>query len=90
MELKIISAAEKEVEFEIVGGEYTLAELLTARLNDKKGVEFASYRIAHPLIANPRIYVRVSSGKALTLISETLEELKGEVAAFREALGKAK
>lgn len=90
MELKIISAEEKEVEFEIVGGEYTIAELLTSRLNDKKEVEFASYRIAHPLVANPRIYVRVSSGKALSLISETLDELKDEVAAFREALGKGK
>ena len=90
MELKIISAEEKEVEFEIVGGEYTIAELLTSRLNDKKEVEFASYRIAHPLVANPRIYVRVSSGKALNLISETLDELKDEVAAFREALGKGK
>jgi len=90
LELKIISAEEKEVEFEIVGGEYTIAELLTSRLNDKKEVEFASYRIAHPLVANPRIYVRVSSGKALSLISETLDELKDEVAAFREALGKGK
>jgi len=90
LELKIISAEEKEVEFEIVGGEYTIAELLTSRLNDKKEVEFASYRIAHPLVANPRIYVRVSSGKALNLISETLDELKDEVAAFREALGKGK
>ncbi len=90
MELKIISAGDKEVEFEIVGGEYTLAELLTTRLNEKKGVEFASYRVAHPLVSSPRIYVRVSSGKALTLISETLDELRKEVASFREALGKAK
>lgn len=90
MELKIISAGEKEVEFEIVGGEYTLAELLTSRLNQKKEVEFASYRVAHPLVSNPCIYVRVSSGRALTLITDTLEELKEEVAAFREALGKAK
>ncbi|MEW5996319.1 MAG: DNA-directed RNA polymerase subunit L [Candidatus Micrarchaeota archaeon] len=90
MELKIISVADKEVEFEIVGGEYTLAELLTSRLNGKKEVEFASYRVAHPLVSNPRIYVRVSSGKALTLITDTLEELREEVAAFREALGRAK
>lgn len=90
MELKIISAGDKEVEFEMVGGEYTLAELLTTRLNDKKEVEFASYRVAHPLVSSPRIYVRVSSGKALTLISETLEELREEVASFREALGKGK
>lgn len=90
MELKIITNSDKEAEFEIVGGEYTIAELLTARLNDKKEVEFASYRIAHPLIANPRIYVRVSSGKALAMISETLGELRDEVSAFREALGKGK
>ena len=90
MELKIISAGEKEVEFEIIGAEYTLAELLTTRLNEKKEVEFASYRVAHPLISSPHIYVRVSSGKALTLISETLDELKEEVASFREALGKGK
>ncbi len=90
MELKIISAEDKELEFEIVGGEYTLAELLTSRLNEKKEVEFASYRIAHPLIANPHIYVRVSSGKALGLVTETLREIGEEVKAFREALGKGK
>lgn len=90
MELKIISVSDKEVEFEIVGGEYTVAELLTSRLNEKKEVEFASYKVAHPLVSNPHVYVRVSSGKALALIADTLEELKEEVAAFREALGKAK
>ena len=88
MELKIINASEKELEFEIVGGEYTLAELLTARLNEKKGVEFASYRVAHPLIANPRIYVKVSSGKAIPVVAEALREIGGEVAGFREALSK--
>ena len=90
MELKIISAEEKEVEFEIVGGEYTLAELLTSRLNQKKEVDFASYRIAHPLVANPRIFVRVSSGKALPLITDTLREIAEDVKGFREALGKGK
>lgn len=90
MELKIISAGDKEVEFEMAGGEYTLAELLTTRLNLKKEVEFAAYNVAHPLTSSPRVYVRVSSGKALTLISETLEELRSEVAEFREALTKAK
>jgi len=90
LELKIMSSGDKELEFEIVGGEYTIAELLTSRLNEKKDVEFASYNIAHPLVSNPRVYVRVSSGKALSLVSETLEELSAEVKAFREALGKGK
>ncbi|MDD2655874.1 MAG: DNA-directed RNA polymerase subunit L [Candidatus ainarchaeum sp.] len=90
MELKIISSSEKELEFEIVGGEYTLAELLTTRLNGKKGVEFASYRVAHPLVANPRIYVRVSSGKAAKLVSETLDEIREEVAEFRDSISKGK
>lgn len=90
MELKIISSSDKELDFEIVGGEYTLAELLTSRLNQKKEVEFASYTVAHPLVANPHIYVRVSSGKAAKLVSDTLEELRAEVAEFRESISKGK
>jgi DNA-directed RNA polymerase subunit L len=90
LELKIISSSDKELDFEIVGGEYTLAELLTSRLNDKKEVEFASYTVAHPLVANPHIYVRVSSGKAAKLVSDTLEEIRADVADFRESISKGK
>jgi len=90
VELKIISSSDKELEFEIVGGEYTLAELLTTRLNGKKEVEFASYKVAHPIVSNPLIYVRVSSGKAASVVSETLDEIREEVADFRKSLPKGK
>ena len=90
MELKVLNLSGKEAEFEIVGGEYTLGEVLTAKLNQKEGVEFASYKKEHPIVSNPVIYVRVKSGTAVKVVTSALDELQKEVKEFKEALKKVR
>lgn len=90
MELKPVKVSGNEAEFEIVGEDYTLGEMICARLNEAKGVEFAAYRKEHPLVSNPVIYVKVKSGSAVKAIASAAEELAKEVAEFKAALKKVK
>lgn len=58
MEIKVIKEDKKGIEFEIIGEGHTFCNVLREALNKHKDVDFATYRIEHPLLSNPRMYVR--------------------------------
>lgn len=83
MEVRILINEKNTLELEMVGGDQSLAQLLAERLNEEKDVEFASYKVEHPIIGNPKLYVRTKKGEAGKLVLEKLDELKKEVADFK-------
>ena len=78
MEVKIKKDNGKELEFEVIG-EKTLLNPLKNKLLEYEDVEFAEWRVEHPLIANPEFYLRVKKGSARDFLKKAIEELKGEL-----------
>lgn len=79
MEIKILKESKDELEFEIIGEEHTFSNALQNFLNKRKEVLLASYKIEHPLLSNPQIYVKTKDiplpkGKERLL---PLEDIKG-------------
>jgi len=91
MEINVLKKGKKEIEFEIGRGQdSTLAEVLVFKLNQIPDVEFAAYKIEHPLVKEPRIYVKTKKGDPVKVIEKALEGLKKEVADFRTQVSKLK
>ncbi len=91
MEINVLKKDKKEIEFEIGGNrDTTLAEILVFKLNELPDVEFAAYKIEHPLVTDPRVYVKTKKGDPVKVIEKALEALKKEVADFRTQVSKLK
>ncbi|RLE97103.1 MAG: DNA-directed RNA polymerase subunit L [Thermoprotei archaeon] len=92
MELKILRENEHELEFILEGEDHTFCNLLVNILLEDPLVEFSAYRIPHPLIRKPIVYVRTRDGspreavmRACDKIVALMNELKTK---FREALSR--
>jgi len=91
MEINVIKKEKKELEFEIGGKEdTTLAEVIVFKLNSYPDVEFAAYKIEHPLVTSPRIYLRLKKGDPVKVMEKAIDELKKEISEFREQVTKLK
>jgi len=78
MKLNIIKEDEEGFEMEIEGEGHTLCNLLVASLNKNDDVEFAAYRIEHPLIGTPKIFLKLkNTEKKKDTEATSIEELKG-------------
>jgi len=78
MEVKIKKDEEKEIEFEVIN-EKTLLNPLKNKLLEYEEVEFAEWKVAHPLISNPEFYLRVKKGRARDVLKKAINELKEEL-----------
>jgi len=61
MKLNITKEDEEGFEIEIEGEDHTLCNLLVASLNKNDGVEFAAYKIEHPLIGKPKVFLKLKN-----------------------------
>lgn len=84
MEIKILVNEKNVMELELTGVDQSLAQLLAEKLSDDGDVEFASYKMEHPLIAHPKVFVRTKKKEPGQIVLEKLEEIKKEVADFRD------
>ncbi|RLG55424.1 MAG: hypothetical protein DRN95_07875 [Candidatus Hydrothermarchaeota archaeon] len=78
MEVKILKETERELEFELIGEDHTFCNLLKEKLNSKKNV-LAAYRIEHPLIGNPKFYIKLEKDMEVEEIEEKtpLDKIRG-------------
>ena len=63
MEIKVINKNENSLEIQILGEGHTLCTNLRQILFEDKSVIFAGYMIKHPLMAEPRVYVKTDGSK---------------------------
>jgi DNA-directed RNA polymerase subunit L len=84
MDVKIIKKEKNVVELEFDGADQSLAQVLAEKLNQDKDVEFAAYKVDHPLVGLPRLIVKTKKGDAEKLLLSKLDEIKKEVADFRK------
>lgn len=84
MDVRTLINEKNVLELELGGVDQSLAQLLTEKLNENNDVEFASYKVEHPLISSPKLYVRTKKGEPIKVVLETLNEIRKDVAEFRE------
>jgi len=84
MEIKILVNDKNTLELELGGVDPSLAQLIAEKLNGEKDVEFAGYKVEHPLVGVPHLIVKTKKGEAAKLVLEKLEEIKKQVAEFKE------
>lgn len=58
MEVNVIRENRTELEVEIVGEGHTLCDALRSVLSADENVLIASYKIEHPLLSNPILYIK--------------------------------
>jgi len=83
MDAKILTNEKNVLEMELRGADQSLAQLLAEKLSEDKDVEFASFKVEHPIVGEPKIYVRTRKGEPGKLVLEKLDEIKKEVTEFK-------
>ena len=84
MEAKILVNEKNTLELELVGMDHSLAQLIAEKLNQDKEVEFAAYKVEHPIVSSPKLFVKTKKGEASKLVLKKLEEIKKEVTEFKK------
>lgn len=62
MKVHVTKRTENHLELEIEGEDHTLCNLLKKALLKDENVIFAGYKIDHPLLSNPKIYITTNQG----------------------------
>ncbi len=75
MKIRVLEKSEKSLKIEIIGEGHTFCNLLRDFLLRNPNVEFAAYKIDHPLISNPVFYVRTKDGKPDEALKKATEDI---------------
>ena len=79
MIMKIIKDEKKELEIEITGESHSLCNALRTVLMEDRNVESAAYVIDHPIIGQPRLYIKAKNPRqSLKKAAKTLQKRCGE------------
>lgn len=90
MKVKILKLTDEAIEMEIDGEDHTLCNALCKELFNDKSVVFASYRIDHPLVGRPRVYVQTDGSKSpVEAIIEASKRLRSRALEFSELFSRA-
>lgn len=90
VEIKILEKSDRVLEFELPTEGHTFCNLLAYYLNEDPEVEYAAYRIDHPLLGIPRVIVRTREGKSpLEALLDAVERIEKDLRELREKFSKA-
>lgn len=89
MEIKILTKNKNELEFEVIG-EKTILNPLKYKLLDDNKVTLADWRIDHPLLANPRFFLKVKEGNPKTILLKAIGTLKKDTDSLRKSIEEMK
>ncbi|MCD6171951.1 MAG: DNA-directed RNA polymerase subunit L [Thermoplasmata archaeon] len=85
MKIEIKKENDKEIEFEVIK-EKTILNPLKQKLLEYDEVEFAEWKVEHPLIGNPEFYLRVKKGSAKKILKKAIEDIKRNIDELRNQL----
>ncbi len=89
MEVKILNNEKKLIEFEVQDCEQAILQHIVEKLNKNSNVEFAAYRLDHPLLSSPTMIVQTKKGDALDFVLEELELLSKDFVDLKKQLKSA-
>ncbi|MHB8361274.1 MAG: DNA-directed RNA polymerase subunit L [Thermoplasmataceae archaeon] len=73
--IRIIEKDKTSITFEVLNYDNTLLRPLVEELLKDDQVEESNYYIKHPVIDNPRVYIKVKSGKPQAAIKRSINRL---------------
>jgi len=88
MEIEVLKDEKNKFEFKLKAEQHTLLNLLSKELFNDKGIEFAGYRIEHPLI--DEAIVSVSGKNPKKAIKDAIERIQKQVDDFETHVKKLK
>jgi DNA-directed RNA polymerase subunit L len=84
MKVRILERGERSLKIEIVGEGHTFCNLLRDFLLRNTDVEFAAYRIDHPLVSNPVFYVRTKNKRPEEALKKAAEDMVATLEDFKK------
>jgi DNA-directed RNA polymerase subunit L len=82
--MKVIKDTKKELEIEITGESHSLCNTLRKTLMEDEDVEAAAYVIEHPIIGEPKLYVKAKNPKKS--LKQAAETVKSRCEEFKELI----
>ncbi len=73
--ISIVEKQKDSITFEIMNYDNTLLRPLVEEIQKDEQVTESRYYIKHPVIDNPRVYVRVKSGKPQAAVKRSIKRL---------------
>jgi len=90
MKLNVKTMEPHYLEIELEGEEHSIPNALREILIEEKDVEFAAYKIPHPQVGKPQLYLRTKSKKAIDVLQEAVKKLRKDAEEFKDELKSAK
>jgi len=84
MTIKILKKEKNELEVDLGEADYSVAQVIAARLQETKGVEFAACKITHPVVGTPHLIVKTKTADPVKLVTKEIEEVKKEISEFKK------
>ena len=90
MKAKILEKEGNRIEVELVGEDHSLPGLLREALMGDSSVEFASYKLDHPQLGSPKLFLKTSGKKPEKALSDALKKVRKSITDLKAAIGKEK
>ncbi len=84
MELKIVEQTDKKLVVDVVGENHTFCNALKDELAQDENVKFASYKINHPLLGMPQLFVEMKKGEPAKAMQAAAKRLKKNLDKVRD------
>ena len=82
----MLQKTKDEIDIEIIEEQETILTPLRQKLIQDEMVIHANYTIMHPMLNNPRLYVKVSDGKPQNALKRAAKSLEKEYSELRDRL----
>jgi len=89
MRINILKKTGNEMEFELEGEGHTFCNVLRKELLNDPNVEYAAYRIDHPLVGVPVFYVRTKGKDPIEALIDATNRIRKSTEEFMEKFKKA-
>jgi len=90
MELEIVNKDENSITIKIIGEDHTFCNALRKVLQSDEMVSAAAYSIEHPLLEQPKFYVKVKRGRPETALTRAAEQIIEYCVDLKRQLSKAR
>jgi len=89
LEIEVLESGQNYLEFKIKGERHTFPQLLKHYLLKDPNVEFASYKLEHPLDKDALFIVRMKKGKPIQALREANKNMLADIKEFKKKVGEA-
>lgn len=89
MELKVLKKTEDELQLEVIGEGHTFMNALRSELWNDKDVAVAAYRVEHPVISNPVLFLKTKKKDPYDVLVSTSERLSEKFDSLKKLMEKS-